>query len=483
MESGGEVDTVFYPSPLLQKVSFVDTPGLESIFQKHEETTRKFLHRSDVVLLVMLATQAMTSRNVEYLQQLKDYGKKVIILINQSDLLTDEEQETVRKYVVEQSQDRLNLKPDVWMVSAKLGNQARAGGQLDEALWKKSGLNKVEDYIDRQLSDADRLRQKLETPLQITQNVHKVALEAVRANQSTMDKYQGIAENVEQQLTAYKREQEKAVREINDEIRMKFDEASTRGGAAIQDIFQLSRAFGSVRRGLFDLIGLSRLFGGGKKESHTRLAFERHKVYEPITQLPETVDKLGPRLEGKDLQDTDDLVKYANKEVSGLPQSLREKVIGDIHAPSTYDRTGLHEVRPALEAIETEARVDETVKLEQNLRNVQFGLAVLELLVIISLIAALLGGAVDFSNGTSVAVMLGIIALGVLAMLMMPLVGRILKNGHTSRMLKLQNRYIETLSRATRPGQPVGRQSRELRVRWQLQPEPDGRRDVQRLGS
>jgi GTP-binding protein EngB required for normal cell division len=449
MESGGEVDTVFYPSPLLQKVSFVDTPGLESIFQKHEETTRKFLHRSDVVLLVMLATQAMTSRNVDYLQQLKDYGKKVIILINQSDLLTDEEQETVRKYVVEQSQDRLNLKPDVWMVSAKLGNQARAGGQLDEALWKKSGLNKVEDYIDRQLSDADRLRQKLETPLQITQNVHKVALEAVRANQSTMDKYQGIAENVEQQLTAYKREQEKAVREINDEIRMKFDEASTRGGAAIQDIFQLSRAFGSVRRGLFDLIGLSRLFGGGKKESHTRLAFERHKVYEPITQLPDTVDKLGPRLEGKDLQDTDDLVKYANKEVSGLPQSLREKVIGDIHAPSTYDRTGLQEVRPALEAIETEARVDETVKLEQNLRNVQFGLAVLELLVIISLIAALLGGAVDFSNGTSVAVMLGIIALGVLAMLMMPLVGRILKNGHTSRMLKLQNRYIETLSRAT----------------------------------
>jgi hypothetical protein len=191
------------------------------------------------------------------------------------------------------------------------------------------------------------------------------------------------------------------------------------------------------------------LFGGGKKESHTRLAFERHKVYEPITQLPETVDKLGPRLEGKDLQDTDDLVKYANKEVNGLPQSLREKVIGDIHAPSTYDRTGLQEVRPALEAIETEARVDETVKLEQNLRNVQFGLAVLELLVIISLIAALLGGAVDFSNGTSVAVMLGIIALGVLAMLMMPLVGRILKNGHTSRMLKFQNRYIETLSRAT----------------------------------
>lgn len=76
MSSGSEADTVFYPSPLLHKVSFVDTPGLESVFQKHEETTRKFLHRADVVLMVMLATQAMTARNLEYLQTLKEYGKK-----------------------------------------------------------------------------------------------------------------------------------------------------------------------------------------------------------------------------------------------------------------------------------------------------------------------------------------------------------------------------------------------------------------------
>src|SRR5690606_9162488 len=72
--SGTEVESVFYPSPLLQKVSFVDTPGLESVFQKHEETTRNFLHRADVVFLVMLATQAMTARNLEYLQRLKEYG-------------------------------------------------------------------------------------------------------------------------------------------------------------------------------------------------------------------------------------------------------------------------------------------------------------------------------------------------------------------------------------------------------------------------
>ena len=126
MDSGSQVDTVFYPSALLKKVSFVDTPGLESIFQKHEETTKKFLHRSDVVLLVMLATQAMTSRNLEYIQLLRGYGKKVIILINQADLLSEEDRQTVVDYVTNQSEDRLGYQPDVWLVSAKTGLAIKA---------------------------------------------------------------------------------------------------------------------------------------------------------------------------------------------------------------------------------------------------------------------------------------------------------------------------------------------------------------------
>ncbi|RMG78206.1 MAG: Dynamin family protein, partial [Chloroflexi bacterium] len=114
MTSGDETVTLFHPSALLQKVSFVDTPGLESVFQEHEETTRGFLHRSDLVFLVMLATQAMTARNVEYLKTLEQYGKKVIILVNQADLLTVEERQTVKEYVLSQSREHLGTTPEVW---------------------------------------------------------------------------------------------------------------------------------------------------------------------------------------------------------------------------------------------------------------------------------------------------------------------------------------------------------------------------------
>lgn len=442
MDSGGEVDTVFHPLPLLKQVSFVDTPGLESIFQKHEETTRKFLHRADIVLLVMLATQAMTSRNVEYLQTLRQYGKKIIIVVNQADLLSPDEAETVKNYVTEQSEDRLGFKPDVWLVSAKQGVEAYQNGVRNEELWKASGLDQLETYIEEKLSDVDRMRQKLQTPLQIMQNVNQVALEAVQANQSVLDQYQSIADNVKQQLSAYQREQEKIVRETNDAITAKFQGTIDRGGVAIAELFQLSRAVSSVWRGFIELIGIARLFRRKKSYSYTRLAFEKHEVFEPIRELPSVVDKLGPRLEGKDMQDVDDLVKYANREIKALPDNIRNKVIGDIQPPVRYDRSMLQNVRSDLEVIEDEALKVETENLDRSLRNVLYVLAIWEFLAVIGLLAMI------FSGGEAMAI-LALVAVGLLGLLIMPLVGRILKVRHANRILKIQARYIETLTVAS----------------------------------
>jgi ribosome biogenesis GTPase A len=450
MSSGSDADAVFYPAPMLQKVSFVDTPGLESIFQKHEETTRKFLHRADVVMLVMLATQAMTSRNLEYLQTLREYGKKVIILINQADLLTPEEQETVREYVSDQSQSKLGYIPEVWMISARQGLAARQNGTTDAEAWQASGLNKIEEYIDRQLGDVDRMRQKLQTPLQISQNVSQVAMDAVRSNQAIIDRYQNISKNIDQQLAAQKREQQRIVRDTTDEISEKFGAASMRGSEAIRDTFRFTRAFGSIVRGVMELVGVAGLVKRAQGGSYTKLAFDRHKVFEPINELPAVVDRLGPRLEGQDVQDMDDLVKYAQREINDLPPAISQKVIGTVQAPLHYDRSFLQRARPDLETIENEARELETEKLDQTLRNTLIYLAVWEILVVIFGIAliSLWGQVNENQAGMGLALLAFLFALGLLGLLLMPLRGRLLETSYTNRMLALQARYIETLSKA-----------------------------------
>ena len=450
MNSGGEVDTVFYPSPLLQKVSLVDTPGLESVFQKHEETTRKFLHRADVVLLVMLATQAMTARNLEYLQTLKEFGKKVILVINQADLLTPEEAESVREYVLDQSQTHLGYKPEVWMISARQGLAAKNGLEVDKAAWNASGLNKIEAYIDDQLGDTARLRQKLQTPLQITQNVSQVALNVVRSNQAVLDTYQSISSNINQQLAAQKRDQEKIIRDTHAEISDKFGAASMRGSEAIQDTFRFGNAFRGIWGGLLELIGVAGLLRRGTDRSYTKTAFERRKAFEPIGELPAAVDKLPPRLEGKDIQDIDDLVKYARREIEALPAGISGKVIGNVQPPLQYDRTALQEVRPALEVIEDEARQVETGRLEQALRNSMLYLAVWEVLLVIFGVVILAGGNNFWpeNSNTPIIILIVLLGLGLLGLLFMPLRGRMLETAYTNRMLKLQSRYIETLTKS-----------------------------------
>lgn len=448
----GDVDTVFYPSPLLQKVSFVDTPGLESIFREHEEITRRFLHRSDTVLLVMMATQAMTQHNLDYIRTLKEYGKQVILILNQVDLLTPEERETVRQYVTDQARTELGKNPEVWLMSSREAIDARhADGTVDEEKWAASGIRQIENYVDTQLSDVPRLRQKLQTPLNIAQNVHGAALTAVRGGQSALDQYQSIAQNVEQQLTVFRRESDKVVTQTTDEVKAKFEDASKRGAEAIHEQFQFSRALGSMFRGLAELVGLSSIARSTSGGSYTRAAFERHKVFEPIAELPIIADKLPPRLEGKDLQDTDDLVKYAKKEIDALPALIKSKVIGTVQTPTRYDRTAMQGMRNELQTLEDEARIVETEKIERALRNSLLYLAAYEIIMLVFAIfiwQANPFGTTGNGGSTELIVIIVILGLMLLGLAFLPLRGRQLANEYVKRMQVLAGKYSDILTRA-----------------------------------
>lgn len=447
----GEYDTMFHPSELLRKISFVDTPGLESVFQKHEEATRRFLHRADVVFLVMLATQAITARNLDYLRMLQEYGKTVILIVNQVDVLSAEEIASVKQYVTEQAHDGLGYNPEIWLMSARQGLAARQmEGEAAEEAWKASGLAQVERYIDQQLGDAARLRQKLQTPLQIVQNVNQAALDAVRSNQSALDQYQNIGQNIEQQLAAQKREQDRAVRETIEQVNSKFSAAAARGGEAVRDIFKFGDALLSFARGILELFGLGGLARRVRGE-YVRQAFERFKAFEPIDELNSVVDKLAPRLEGKDIQDVDDLVKYSRREIDGLPEGIRAKIIGDVKPPLQYEREAFQSIRAALDDIEREARTVETEQLERDVRNTLLYLGAYQVLMIALIAFIVLGSGLFTPEQQSLRWIIVIILLGMalLGFAVLPLRGRWLASKHASEMNRLQSRYVETISKAS----------------------------------
>jgi len=117
-----------HPNIGAQGVAIVDTPGTGSVFQRHEKTAKAFLHRSDLVIFIISAKQAFAESERAYLDLARQYGKKIILVINQIDTLTPAEQAEVRRFVLEQAKETLQLEPMIFLTSAREALNGQDGG-------------------------------------------------------------------------------------------------------------------------------------------------------------------------------------------------------------------------------------------------------------------------------------------------------------------------------------------------------------------
>ena len=446
LQSDAGVTSVFFPSPLLGKVSFVDTPGLDSVFRGHEEMTRGFLHRADVVFLVMPATQALTARNIEYLQQLKRYGTRVIVLLNQIDLLSDGEARKVLDFVREESRIQLESEPEVWPLSARQGQEAWRAGTLDEEAWRASGMHRIVAWVDDQLADRERLRQKLRTSLQITRNVLRQAEAALDKNQEVTRHCEAIAANMEEQLLAQRRDQEAAVERIVVELGESFDRAGASVNAMAGGLFRVGRTPDLLRRGLLELIGLGGLTRRGGV-SYVQREFLASNLDKPLAEPGRVSARLAPRLEGQDMQDLDDLVTYALRELESLPAVIQAKLIGRPALPQSYDRRVMDRLPGTLDDLVSDANWPDTEALDRQLRNAGLYLAVYE---IILLVIAFTLSQVYQADPALLALLLLTPLLALAGLLSLPFRGRSIVRDLDSQRQALRDRYCAALREASR---------------------------------
>ncbi|NJL93490.1 MAG: GTP-binding protein [Anaerolineae bacterium] len=100
-----------HPNTGAPGVVIVDTPGTGSVFERHERIAKDFLSRSDLVIFLLSAKRAFAQTEKLYLELARSYGKKIILVVNQIDLLDNKEQKDVLAFVRQQSKDLLNLEP------------------------------------------------------------------------------------------------------------------------------------------------------------------------------------------------------------------------------------------------------------------------------------------------------------------------------------------------------------------------------------
>ncbi len=157
--------TAFVAAPLelLKAVHIVDTPGTNAIIREHERLTTDFVPRSDLVLFLTSADRPFTETERALLGVLRQWGKKVVVLVNKIDILTSPaDRERVLVFVRDAARQELGSDPTVIPVSGRLAMRAKRG---EPALWGASGFDQLEAFIERTLDSETKFRLKMANPL------------------------------------------------------------------------------------------------------------------------------------------------------------------------------------------------------------------------------------------------------------------------------------------------------------------------------
>ena len=110
--SGKALHVITAPVPILRDIRIVDTPGTNAIIREHEAITPEFVPRSDIVLFVTSADRPFTETEREFIEQIRDWGKKIVIVINKIDILGSAgEVEEVRTFVADNARALLGVSP------------------------------------------------------------------------------------------------------------------------------------------------------------------------------------------------------------------------------------------------------------------------------------------------------------------------------------------------------------------------------------
>lgn len=189
------------PVELLQKISIVDTPGTNAVLREHEALTAEFIPRSDLVLFITSADRPFTESERAFLTQIRDWGKKIVLVVNKIDILPNEpEREQVLSFVRESARTLVGDISGLFAVSARLAKEAKAG---KPELWTASGFGPLEQFVRDILDDDGRFRLKLLNPLGVGLKLARKQLGLIEQDLVSLQDDNKLLDDIQRQMLYY----------------------------------------------------------------------------------------------------------------------------------------------------------------------------------------------------------------------------------------------------------------------------------------
>ena len=247
-----------HPAEVLREISIVDTPGTNAIIRRHEELTRDFVPRSDLVLFVTSADRPFTESERAFLEQIREWGKKIVFIVNKIDILPrTEEREEVIRFVGENAGALLGETPEIFAVSARQALEARAGNveSVASELWESSGFGRVEDYLLNTLDQQERVRLKLLNPLNVGLRLASKYKDATFERLKLLAQDVEALQNIDQQLALFHQEMLRDFEPRLTRLDLLLGEMESRGTRFFEETIRIGRI-----RSLMDSEGIKRSF-------------------------------------------------------------------------------------------------------------------------------------------------------------------------------------------------------------------------------
>ncbi len=143
-----DIVEVFRPNQFLKDFNLVDTPGTNSIESDHQHITEQFLPMADLAIFVFSVTNPWGASTWDFIDRIHhQWKKKVIFVLQQCDLRTDEEVAAILEHLQKTAHHRFGQHFPTFAVSAKQAFLAKTSATGNEELSEHSQIAGLERFI------------------------------------------------------------------------------------------------------------------------------------------------------------------------------------------------------------------------------------------------------------------------------------------------------------------------------------------------
>jgi len=341
------LDVLTAPVELLRDINIVDTPGTNAIHREHEAITREFVPRSDMVLFVTSADRPFTESERGFLQGIRDWGKKIVIVINKIDTVeTEEDVGRITGFVAENAKLLLGFTPEIFPVAARLALRAKTSG--DAALLQTSRFEALERYIVDTLDEKERVRLKLMNPLGVAEHLSGRYVEITDGRLTLLQEDFAAIEDIERQMALFQEDMRREFRFRLADVDNVLREFENRGIQFFDDTMRLAR--------VVDLLNKSKM----------KADFERTVVADLPARIEKRVSEIIDWLVSSELRQWQAVTDH----LALRRQKHADRIVGQVGRSFDFDRMRLLESvgRAAQRSVETYDRERESSRLADSVQ-------------------------------------------------------------------------------------------------------------------